>query len=154
MWRSNRLVNTCCTHLGCYEHVMLSLIFCCMQVESKIGHLAPATFHIDARCPDGVVRSLCLLTISSNPNYGAELMTPYKTSEDSFAIGPTRWCVRGLQPCPIYEDVFRGFVQMIRLLFMCSNYSFGLCFQHIRSSLLLPYFHCNCHPDISICIQE
>ncbi len=117
MWRSNRLVNTCCTHLGCYEHVMLSLIFCCMQVESKIGHLAPATFHIDARCPDGVVRSLCLLTISSNPNYGAELMTPYKTSEDSFAIGPTRWCVCGLQPCPIYEDVFRGFVSDDRTSF-------------------------------------
>jgi hypothetical protein len=37
---------------------------------------------------------------------------------------------------------------------VCSNYSFGLYFQHIRSSLLLPYFHCNCRPDISICIQE
>ncbi|CAM6025015.1 unnamed protein product [Sphagnum balticum] len=80
-------------------------------VESKIGHLAPATFHIDARCPDGVVRSLCLFTISSNPNYGAELMTPYKTSEDSFAIGPTRWCVRGLQPCPIYEDEDSWFLE-------------------------------------------
>ncbi|CAM6000438.1 unnamed protein product, partial [Sphagnum balticum] len=80
-------------------------------VESKIGRLAPATFHIDARCPDGVVRSLCLLTISSNPNYGAELMTPYKTSEDSFAIGPTRWCVRGLQPCPIYEDEDSWFLE-------------------------------------------
>ncbi|GAQ80458.1 hypothetical protein KFL_000540330 [Klebsormidium nitens] len=62
-----------------------------LGIEPKSGRAFPATFSVNARGPDGVVRGVCMMACGPDPRWQGVLTVPYQTATDSFHVGPCQY---------------------------------------------------------------
>lgn len=65
----------------------------CLQVETSSGAVNPASFEMNSRCPDEIVRRIRVSVSSYDPNWQGRLLETYDTRSDAFEIAPACWCV-------------------------------------------------------------
>ncbi|KAF2927583.1 hypothetical protein DAI22_06g215800 [Oryza sativa Japonica Group] len=62
-------------------------------VETSSGAVNPASFEMNSRCPDEIVRRIRVSVSSYDPNWQGRLLETYDTHSDAFEIAPACWCV-------------------------------------------------------------
>lgn len=70
----------------------------CLQVETSSGVVIPATFDMDSRCPDEVVRRIRVSVSSYDPTWQGRLLETYDTQCDVFQIAPACWYLKSSHP--------------------------------------------------------
>jgi hypothetical protein len=65
-----------------------------LQVETSSGVVIPATFDMDSRCPDEVVRRIRVSVSSYDPTWQGRLLETYDTQDDVFQIAPACWYLK------------------------------------------------------------
>uniref|UniRef100_A0A0E0HTJ7 Protein N-terminal asparagine amidohydrolase n=1 Tax=Oryza nivara TaxID=4536 RepID=A0A0E0HTJ7_ORYNI len=60
-------------------------------VETSSGAVNPASFEMNSRCPDEIVRRIRVSVSSYDPNWQGRLLETYDTRSDAFEIAPACW---------------------------------------------------------------
>ena len=70
----------------------------CLQVETSSGVVIPATFDMDSRCPDEVIRRIRVSVSYYDPTWQGRLLETYDTQCDVFQIAPACWYLKPSHP--------------------------------------------------------
>uniref|UniRef100_A0A0E0Q074 Protein N-terminal asparagine amidohydrolase n=1 Tax=Oryza rufipogon TaxID=4529 RepID=A0A0E0Q074_ORYRU len=79
-------------------HYVAGYLRCCISpgsnsifVETSSGAVNPASFEMNSRCPDEIVRRIRVSVSSYDPNWQGRLLETYDTHSDAFEIAPACW---------------------------------------------------------------
>uniref|UniRef100_A0A0E0LDJ8 Protein N-terminal asparagine amidohydrolase n=1 Tax=Oryza punctata TaxID=4537 RepID=A0A0E0LDJ8_ORYPU len=83
---------------GIPTHYVAGYLRCCISpgsnsifVETSSGAVSPASFEMNSRCPDEIVRRIRVSVSSYDPNWQGRLLETYDTHSDAFQIAPACW---------------------------------------------------------------
>jgi len=89
----------------------------CLQVQTSSGVVTPASFDMNSRCPDEVVRRIHVSVCSYDPTWQGRLLETYDTRCDVFRIAPACWYLKFSSPLYyILEEIFDIFIYMFQTL--------------------------------------
>ena len=84
----NNLLGINCSHKVTYR----------LQVQTSSGVVTPASFDMNSRCPDEVVRRIRVSVCSYDPTWLGRLLETYDTQCDVFRIAPACWYLKFSNP--------------------------------------------------------
>jgi len=102
----NNLLGINCSHKVTYR----------LQVQTSSGVVTPASFDMNSRCPDEVVRRIRVSVCSYDPTWLGRLLETYDTQCDVFRIAPACWM-------PDWADIASSLNQLSdsEVLMQCST---------------------------------
>jgi protein N-terminal asparagine amidohydrolase len=85
-------------------------------VQTTSGVVTPASFDMNSRCPDEVVRRIRVSVCSYDPTWQGRLLETYDTQCDVFRIAPACWYLKFSNPLHMLKEIFDVVIYMFQTL--------------------------------------